>query len=202
MKRIMACRNPKATEAQIKDGEEALAQLHRQVLPFILRRVKSEVLKELPEKVIVDYPCELTLLQRTLYAFVVEHCTLRGESGAVAATRAEEKEAGPLLSPLQTLIALRKLVDHPSLIGDIVARIEPRNPSLNLLRSSNYDLSGKMVALRELMEECQIGRLGSIKEEAAQYEISEELTDQIVRKDRHRALIFCQWKATVEMIAR
>ena len=31
-----------------QQGEEALAQLHRLVLPFVLRRLKSDVLKELP----------------------------------------------------------------------------------------------------------------------------------------------------------
>ena len=37
--------------------------LHRQVLPFLLRRLKEDVLQDLPPKIIQDYYCELTPLQ-------------------------------------------------------------------------------------------------------------------------------------------
>lgn len=38
-----------------------------QVLPFLLRRVKEDVLKELPPKITQDYYCELSPLQKQLY---------------------------------------------------------------------------------------------------------------------------------------
>lgn len=41
--------------------------LHRQTLPFILRRVKEDVLKELPPKITQDYDCDLSPLQVLLY---------------------------------------------------------------------------------------------------------------------------------------
>lgn len=37
--------------------------LHRQVLPFVLRRTKEDVLADLPPKIIQDYYCELSPLQ-------------------------------------------------------------------------------------------------------------------------------------------
>ncbi len=49
-------------------GAQALAALHRQVKPFILRRLKSDVLRDLPPKVITDHFCELSPLQAALYA--------------------------------------------------------------------------------------------------------------------------------------
>ena len=39
---------------------EILKRLHSKVLPFIMRREKTEVLKDLPPKIIQDIPAELT----------------------------------------------------------------------------------------------------------------------------------------------
>ena len=44
-------------------GALAMEDLHRQVLPFLMRRVKEDVLQDLPPKIIQDYHCELSPLQ-------------------------------------------------------------------------------------------------------------------------------------------
>lgn len=41
----------------------ALESLHKRVLPFILRRLKQDVLRDLPPRIIQDYYCELSPLQ-------------------------------------------------------------------------------------------------------------------------------------------
>ena len=38
----------------------ALQSLKKRIAPFILRRTKEQVLKELPPKVIQDYTCKMT----------------------------------------------------------------------------------------------------------------------------------------------
>ena len=40
-------------------GALAMEALHRQVLPFLLRRLKGDVLQDLPPKIIQDYCREL-----------------------------------------------------------------------------------------------------------------------------------------------
>ena len=41
--------------------------LHKQTLPFLLRRVKEDVLQDLPPKIIQDYYCELSPLQVSIF---------------------------------------------------------------------------------------------------------------------------------------
>ncbi len=52
----------------LQDRDGTMARLRQQVAPFILRRTKNEVAKELPPKVEMDLLCPLTEVQRTEYA--------------------------------------------------------------------------------------------------------------------------------------
>lgn len=72
-----------------------LDSLHKQVLPFILRRRKDDVLSELPGKIIQDYLCELDSNQQALlYEF-----KMKGDVETFA-----------------ELSFLRKLCNHPRLV--------------------------------------------------------------------------------------
>jgi len=54
--------------ALLADREGTLTRLRAQLAPFILRRTKNEVARELPPKVEMDLICPLTDVQRTEYA--------------------------------------------------------------------------------------------------------------------------------------
>jgi len=58
---------PGASAGCIKKGRKKLKMLHQQVLPFILRREKADVLQQLPPKIITDVPCRLTNEQSRIY---------------------------------------------------------------------------------------------------------------------------------------
>ena len=64
---ILASRDPKSSPKDQEAGALAMESLHRQVLPFLLRRVKEDVLTDLPPKITQDLLCELSPLQERLY---------------------------------------------------------------------------------------------------------------------------------------
>lgn len=72
VKVLDASRKPKASAQDHEAGAAALARLHRQVLPFLLRRMKTDVLNDLPPKIIQDYQVELSDVQRQLYTHFSE----------------------------------------------------------------------------------------------------------------------------------
>ena len=67
----------------------ALEALHKQVLPFLLRRLKEDVLNDLPPKIIQDYFCELSDLQKALYD---EFAQSQARMAAEEAVKSEGKQ--------------------------------------------------------------------------------------------------------------
>ncbi|XP_060802750.1 TATA-binding protein-associated factor 172 [Amyelois transitella] len=172
---ILAAREPKATPHQLQAGALACEALHRQVLPFLLRRVKEDVLKELPPKITQDYYCELSPLQRKLYEHLSkEHMP----QGITSHTHA-----------FQALHYLQNVCNHPKLV---LTAEHPQaaavGAQLRLQHSSLDDIqhSAKLPALKQLLLDCGIGTTTS------------EETETVV--SQHRALIFCQLKKMLDIV--
>lgn len=55
-----------------------MERLHKLILPFVMRRLKSEVLKELPDKNVQDYECQLSEEQSVIYKFIIDRLRLDG----------------------------------------------------------------------------------------------------------------------------
>lgn len=92
----------------------ALEALHKQVLPFLLRRLKEDVLNDLPPKIIQDYYCELSDIQKHLYDdFAQSQARLSAEDAVKSTTAKGEKGQQHVFQSLQYL---RKLCNHPALV--------------------------------------------------------------------------------------
>lgn len=91
----------------------ALESLHKQVLPFLLRRLKEDVLSDLPPKIIQDYHCELSDIQKQLYD---EYS--RSQAATEAGEEVQTDNVGGVKQQhvFQSLQYLRKLCNHPALV--------------------------------------------------------------------------------------
>ncbi|MDP9033727.1 MAG: DEAD/DEAH box helicase [Myxococcota bacterium] len=118
----------------IDGGDKVAAQRLRSTIhPFILRRTKAEVARDLPEKIETDQFCELTGEQSALYAAVLKEVR--------AQVMGEVERQGLARSHIQILAGLTRLRQ---------AACDPR--LLGLPRQFGDEDSGKLVALRDLVQ--------------------------------------------------
>ncbi|XBW35768.1 hypothetical protein QEN19_001339 [Hanseniaspora menglaensis] len=118
-----------ASNLQVQTGYRCAVELKNMISPFLLRRVKADVAKDLPEKKELVLFCKLTKPQRTKYIQFLNSDDLskikRGKSQA-----------------LLGIDHLRKICNHPDLVADLGK--EPKDFG-NPLRS------GKMQVVKQLI---------------------------------------------------
>ncbi len=119
------------------DSKKA-ARLRATIHPFILRRTKNEVAKDLPPKIEMDKLIDLAPEQKAVYAQVLREVR--------AHVMGEVERSGLAKSQIHILAGLTKLRQ---------AACDPR--LLGLPRAFTDEDSGKLVAMRELVEEVESG---------------------------------------------
>jgi hypothetical protein len=128
----------RVTSAQVAAAGQALTSLHRQVLPFVLRRLKADVLSDLPPKIIQDVECDMGDVQRLLIE------------------QLKASASGPFR------VAEREFCNHPQAFFDS-APPALREQVLAYIKSNGLppigDLhhSPKLLALVDLLRQCGIG---------------------------------------------
>jgi TATA-binding protein-associated factor len=187
-KPIAASRFSKSSGKEQEAGALAIEALHKQVLPFLLRRLKEEVLDDLPPKILQNYYCDLSDLQKKLF----EDFTRKESKSIAEAAGSGDKEAKQHI--FQALQYMRKLCNSPALVmkeshkqyAAIQAQLARSNSSL-----TDPAHAPKLTALRDLLVDCGIG-----VESGGAGEVPS--ADQAV--SQHRALIFCQMKEMLDMV--
>ena len=185
-KPIAASRNAKSSSREQEAGALAIESLHKQVLPFLLRRLKEEVLNDLPPKILQNYYCDLSDLQKRLFEdfFKRERKTVEASIGT------GDKDAKQHI--FQALQYMRKLCNSPALVvKEGHKEYNAIQKQLAASRSSLKDVAHapKLAALRDLLVDCGIG----VAEEAGNISASNYVS-------QHRALIFCQMKEMLDMV--
>ena len=106
-------------QSNTKLNEDQLKRLHMILKPFMLRRVKKHVQKELGDKIELDVFCDLTYRQRAYYR------NLRNQINFMdlveKATMGDEQDSGQLMN---LVMQFRKVCNHP----DLFERAEVTSP--------------------------------------------------------------------------
>ncbi|KAI1784054.1 SNF2 chromatin remodeling protein [Ganoderma leucocontextum] len=194
-------------DGKAKTGEAAalaLEALHKQVLPFLLRRLKEDVLHDLPPKIIQDYYCELSELQKYLYD---DFSKSRAKMEAEDVVRSNKEKDGEQTHVFQSLQYLRKLCNHPALvlkndkeaIKDALTKCGV-NASSGAL--SDIQHAPKLLALRQLLVDCGIGHAPGATGDATKSELVDTDETGTGGFSQHRVLIFCQMKQMLDIIEK
>ncbi|KAK8401952.1 hypothetical protein O3P69_001209 [Scylla paramamosain] len=193
---ILLARDPKSSSRDQEAGVLAMEALHRQTLPFLLRRVKEDVLSDLPPKITQDYYCELSPLQEELYEDFARTQASQSISDTLRSSSRSWEDTSPSSKPqhthiFQALQYLRKVCNHPKLVlkarhpeyERITAKLKSCNSSL-----SDISHAAKLPALKQLLLDCGIGTSGNGSN-----------GDGVI-VSQHRALIFCQLQGMLDII--
>ncbi|KAF7530785.1 hypothetical protein G7054_g9506 [Neopestalotiopsis clavispora] len=185
-KPIAASRFSKASSKEQEAGALAIEALHKQVLPFLLRRLKEEVLDDLPPKILQNYYCDLSDLQRKLFE---DFNKKQGKKISETAGR-EDKEAKQHI--FQALQYMRKLCNSPALVMTPANNMYEETQKILAKQGTSIDdivHAPKLTALKDLLIDCGIGVEGTDSNDPLYQPIKP-----------HRALIFCQMKEMLDMV--
>lgn len=187
-KPIAASRNSKSSSKEQEAGALAIEALHKQVLPFLLRRLKEEVLDDLPPKILQNYYCDLSDLQKKLFE------DFNKKEGKTLAEKASTGDKEAKQHIFQALQYMRKLCNSPALV--MKEGHKQYEETQRLLAKQGTSLrdpihAPKLLALRDLLVDCGIGSTPGPEN---------EITTETNFVSPHRALIFCQMKEMLDMV--
>ncbi|KAH9900563.1 SNF2 family domain-containing protein [Xylariomycetidae sp. FL2044] len=185
-KPIAASRFSKASSKEQEKGALAIEALHKQVLPFLLRRLKEEVLDDLPPKILQNYYCDLSDLQRKLFE---DFSKRQGKKITEEAGRDDKDSKQHIFQALQYM---RKLCNSPALVMSPSNKMYDDTQRFLAKQGTSIEdpvHAPKLTALKDLLIDCGIGVEGA------------EANDPLYQPIKpHRALIFCQMKEMLDMV--
>lgn len=169
-------------------------RLHKVLRPFMLRRLKKEVEKQLPDKVEYVLRCEMSGLQRRMYRYVKTHNFLLVPDSDIDSSNKSRDKGQNKRSLQNTVMQLRKICNHPYVCPDC------RECCVFVLT----------LHFRYLFEAVERGMVAHSREKGVvrQEDLWRvggkfELLDRIVPKMQaagHRILCFCQMTALMTIL--
>ncbi|KAL6265092.1 hypothetical protein P5V15_005182 [Pogonomyrmex californicus] len=190
-----------------KDGEQPLFEREqvkhaKEIMrPFVLRRLKTEVLRDLPYKKDEIIRCALIEKQQNMY------------DKLVAQFSAEANEITDV-NGTGMMMQLRKLANHPLLVRDYYDEKKLKTIASRLAKESGYKQKNPEYIFEELIwtSDYQINQLTRIYKSIAGFGLPQELIPQAgklkeldkllpqLKVDGHRVLIFSQFTMVLDIL--
>ena len=188
-----------------EQGALATGRLHKQVMPFVMRRTKDEVLKDLPPKIIQDVYVDLSPMQKRLYdafegsaAKTDVEAVVKGAGGAGVGGGAEGGSGGGTAHVFQALQYLRKLCSHPRLVTppDDKNKSKSKSAGAGLGARVAEAYSPKFRALKQILLDCGVG----VDKVVTEPDPEGEFRTAAGGGAGHRVLIFSQLKSVLDLV--
>jgi chromodomain-helicase-DNA-binding protein 7 len=164
-------------------NREQVESLQRKISPYMLRRVKEDVAKDIPAKEETLIDVELTSIQKQYYRAIFEHNHSFLSMGSTRAT-------APKLMNIQ--MELRKCCNHPFLLDGIEAR-ESEKQLKEFSESGAFE--GKTHAEQQLM----LNEQGYIQTSGKMVLLDKLLPK--LRQEGHKVLVFSQMVKMLDLIS-
>ncbi|KAG1666532.1 hypothetical protein FOA52_014429 [Chlamydomonas sp. UWO 241] len=208
-KAVQAARYSKRGSRELEVGMLAVESLHKQVMPFVLRRTKAQVLHDLPPKIIQDVYCDMSPLQAQLYEDFHASSASAEVSSALQEAASGDADGGGCgkgkAHVFRAMQYMRKLCSHPSLVLDLsvpehaaaVAKVVGSDDRAAVDAAlADVEVAPKLAALRDLLAQCGIG--SDVKSEPK----SEDDGSGGGLGAGHRVLVFAQLKGMLDLAER
>ncbi|OUM55732.1 hypothetical protein BVG19_g5318 [[Candida] boidinii] len=118
-----------------------IRRLHKVLRPFLLRRLKKDVEKDLPDKIEKVVKCKFSSLQNCIYKQMLEHNALFVGAGVRGATKSGLKGLN------NKIMQLRKICNHPFVFEEVEDAINPSRLTTDMIWRS----SGKFELLDRIL---------------------------------------------------
>ncbi|OWB63225.1 hypothetical protein B5S29_g4187 [[Candida] boidinii] len=118
-----------------------IRRLHKVLRPFLLRRLKKDVEKDLPDKIEKVIKCKFSSLQSCIYKQMLDHNALFVGAGVQGATKSGLKGLN------NKIMQLRKICNHPFVFEEVEDAINPSRLTTDLIWRS----SGKFELLDRVL---------------------------------------------------
>ncbi|VEU23692.1 DEKNAAC104910 [Brettanomyces naardenensis] len=122
-----------------------IRRLHKVLRPFLLRRLKKDVEKDLPNKVEKVIKCKLSALQTRIYKQLLDHNALFIGSGSIGANKSGLRGLN------NKIMQLRKICNHPFVFEEVEDIVNPSRLTTDLIWRS----SGKFELLDRILPKLQ-----------------------------------------------
>lgn len=172
------------------DAPEVQHRLARRLQPFLLRRKKAEVAKDLPDKIEQTLSCDLSLSQRSAYDGLLREIQ-------VGVSSAQGNLAGTRMKMLLGLLRLRQVCCDLRLLPSGEARTDPINGRDG---RTGRPLPRRAQRSRPAFSSSRMDEMASkTKDPSPKLELLEELLEEAI-DGGHRVLVFSQFVTMLSLI--